>query len=377
MRDQRVTIYPKPGPVGPQGGAGPQGPPGEVTNAQLTAALSAYLPLAGGVLTGLLSFSGTNHAGVRLNNLTTAQRNAIGSPAAGSIVWNTTDNRVQVHNGTGWTNGFARIDGDTFTGNVGSNGTIQSNASTGFAVGAVANLRRISYSSSPFTRFVFLSDSNSTDRIAVDGLSVGGGLVNVQPPASGIQSIGPNLIFNTYVSDTNFERGFARWASNIFQIGTEKGSLGGAARALALQTDGVTRLTIGAAGTVSTDERWAIREVRVSGGAGLAFDNVTPAVLTGAAPWIMYTANGALLRTRDQVNGRDHIQLTAGASAAAATTRFASAVIADADLTITPSTSRTLSTNGQFTVEMTSNIAGNLVYRGSDGVTRRMALTFS
>lgn len=47
------------------------------------------------------------------------------------------------------------------------------------------------------------------------------------------------------------------------------------------------------------------------------------------------------------------------------------------DLTLSPSSSRTLATNGQFSIEMTSNTAGNLVYRGSDGTTRRMALTFS
>ncbi len=47
------------------------------------------------------------------------------------------------------------------------------------------------------------------------------------------------------------------------------------------------------------------------------------------------------------------------------------------DVLFAPSSSRTLSTNGQFTIEMTSNTAGNLVYRGSDGTTRRMALTFS
>lgn len=51
-------------------------------------------------------------------------------------------------------------------------------------------------------------------------------------------------------------------------------------------------------------------------------------------------------------------------------------VFASADFTLTPSSSRTLTTNGQFTIEMTSNTAGNLVYRGSDGTTRRMALTF-
>lgn len=44
---------------------------------------------------------------------------------------------------------------------------------------------------------------------------------------------------------------------------------------------------------------------------------------------------------------------------------------------VPPTSTITLATNGQFSIEMTSNTAGNLVYRGSDGTTRRMALTFS
>jgi hypothetical protein len=53
-------------------------------------------------------------------------------------------------------------------------------------------------------------------------------------------------IYNTFTSATNHERGFLKWSSNVFQIGTEKGSGGGTARALEFQTDGVTRMTIGA-----------------------------------------------------------------------------------------------------------------------------------
>lgn len=45
-------------------------------------------------------------------------------------------------------------------------------------------------------------------------------------------------------------------------------------------------------------------------------------------------------------------------------------------ITNVPPASVTLATNGQFSIEMTSNTAGNLVYRGSDGTTRRAALTF-
>jgi hypothetical protein len=50
-------------------------------------------------------------------------------------------------------------------------------------------------------------------------------------------------IYNTFTDATNHERGFLRWSSNVFQIGTEKGSGGGTARALEFQTDGVTRLS--------------------------------------------------------------------------------------------------------------------------------------
>jgi len=52
------------------------------------------------------------------------------------------------------------------------------------------------------------------------------------------------LIENTWTSATNRETGFARWVSNSFCVGTEKGTLGGTAQRMELQTDGVTRLRI-------------------------------------------------------------------------------------------------------------------------------------
>jgi hypothetical protein len=58
-------------------------------------------------------------------------------------------------------------------------------------------------------------------------------------------------IYNTFTSSTSHERGFLRWSSNVFQIGTEKGSGGGTARALEFQTDGTTRLTIATNGQVT------------------------------------------------------------------------------------------------------------------------------
>lgn len=57
-------------------------------------------------------------------------------------------------------------------------------------------------------------------------------------------------LFNTFTSDTNFERGKLEWLSNVFRIGTEKGSAGGTARPMELQTDGTTRLALDTVGSV-------------------------------------------------------------------------------------------------------------------------------
>jgi hypothetical protein len=57
-------------------------------------------------------------------------------------------------------------------------------------------------------------------------------------------------IYNTFTSATNFERAKIEWASNILRIGTEKGSAGGTARDMELQTDGTTRITVKADGAI-------------------------------------------------------------------------------------------------------------------------------
>jgi hypothetical protein len=57
-------------------------------------------------------------------------------------------------------------------------------------------------------------------------------------------------IYNTFTDANNHERGFLRWSSNVFQIGTEKGSGGGTARDLDFQSDGSTRMRIPVSGTI-------------------------------------------------------------------------------------------------------------------------------
>jgi hypothetical protein len=79
-------------------------------------AISSGATLAANTFTGLQQFSGTTHAGIRLNNLTTAERDALTGAAAGMAIWNTTDGRLQLHNGSSWTSGMVRLSGDTMTG---------------------------------------------------------------------------------------------------------------------------------------------------------------------------------------------------------------------------------------------------------------------
>lgn len=74
--------------------------------------------LTGNTFTGLIQFSGTTHGGIRLNNLTTTQRDAISSPTAGQLIWNTTTSRANIYDGAAWSTGWARLAGDTFTGAV-------------------------------------------------------------------------------------------------------------------------------------------------------------------------------------------------------------------------------------------------------------------
>jgi hypothetical protein len=126
MHPPSLEITPPPG-GGSASFGSLSGNPGD--NAALAAALGAKLNLTGGTLTGLINFSGTTHAGVRLNNLTTTERNAIVSPQAGMTLWNTTTSRLNVHNGSAWTDGFVRLAGDTMTGPLGvAMGTIAGSA---------------------------------------------------------------------------------------------------------------------------------------------------------------------------------------------------------------------------------------------------------
>ena len=57
-------------------------------------------------------------------------------------------------------------------------------------------------------------------------------------------------VYNTYTSGTNYELGKLEWNSNVFRIGTEKGSGGGTARTVEVHTDSIARLALDTTGSV-------------------------------------------------------------------------------------------------------------------------------
>ena len=80
--------------------------------------------------------------------------------------------------------------------------------------------------------------------------------------------------------------------------------------------------------------------------------------------WRVRASNGAFWHEFGDKDGYAYVKIyTVGLKAGA--------------LIVRPPSSLTLDGNGELSFEMTSNTTGNVVYRGSDGVTRRSALTFN
>jgi hypothetical protein len=73
-------------------------------------------------------------------------------------------------------------------------------------------------------------------------------------------------IYNTWTNSTDdFERGQIGWSTNTLIVGTEKGSAGGTARPLHLQTDGTTRVAVTTDGKVGIGLTEPTEELEVSG----------------------------------------------------------------------------------------------------------------
>jgi hypothetical protein len=110
-------------------------------------------------------------------------------------------------------------------------------------------------------------------------------------------------IYESFTDASNYTRGKLEWSSNVFRIGTEKAGTG-SARALELQTDGTTRLTIGATGAITATGRLTALDFLTtsdgrgfevwqspSGPAGIHFGMSVPGTSSGSDMWFSTTSN--------------------------------------------------------------------------------------
>lgn len=107
-------------------------------------------------------------------------------------------------------------------------------------------------------------------------------------------------VYNTYSSTTNYERAKLEWSSNALKVGTEKGSGGGTARSMSLQTDATDRLTITAVGTAVINTGFTVATLPgtpTTGEIARVTDASAPAVgstvVGGGAAFALVVYNGA------------------------------------------------------------------------------------
>jgi hypothetical protein len=129
------------------------------------------------------------------------------------------------------------------------------------------------------------SDSNLRMRSNTGQISLGGsndvllfrGAANVLELRSGTNPQTFRL-YNTYTSASNHERGFMRWSSNVLQIGTEKGSVGGSARPIGINVGSIEAIAIAINGEVTVRSRIYIstgsKDVAYTGLGSHAFSSV-------------------------------------------------------------------------------------------------------
>jgi hypothetical protein len=106
------------------------------------------------------------------------------------------------------------------------------------------------------------------------------------------------LVANTYTSANSYEAAGFRWVTNVAQIGTEKGSGGGTARALAIVTDGTPRINVGAAGEIGLYGVTAVARATTAGAAATFVAN-TSGIANDTATWGGYTIGQVVTALRN------------------------------------------------------------------------------
>jgi len=226
------------------------------------ASSDSFASLGSNTLTGLLSFSGTTHAGIRMNNLTTAQKNAL-TPAAGMVVFDTDLSRFQSYSGAAWVS-HVRLTGDTMTGALAIN---QSAADTGI-------LSSTGYS---------LTGSNSTNMLDLAGTW------NTSGTPTALKIAITNTASNASSSLINLLSGSTGTTSVFKVLATGSVSLGSSTVLTPLTITGLNG-NLSLSFTGSSDVIWNRSSVLpINGFLRFGFSGTTDPILTGTASTLTLT----------------------------------------------------------------------------------------
>lgn len=191
-------------------------PAGYITSAALSpyltsaTAASTYVELAGDTMTGLLQFSGTTHAGIRLNNLTTAQRVAL-TPSSGMLILDTDLDEFCHYNGAGWEYDLNKSVASNVTTNVTGAANI-----TGLSFAVEANSTflvdcyyYVSCSGTGGIRFTQTTPAGATMDITYDGIA-GTAISSVKIRSAASGSLTATAINSAAIVSAVIVRGFVR-----------------------------------------------------------------------------------------------------------------------------------------------------------------------
>jgi hypothetical protein len=159
----------------------------------------------------------------------------------GSVLTPLTWSLAPATQGNGEINILARSDSNTTGLNISHPGQ-----SLGFFINSTVSRYRFNVSALSMQSTIALRWATGTDHNVFD-LALARDAANTLAQRNGANAQ-TFRIYNTFTDASNHERGKIEWSSNVLRIGTEKAG-SGTARALELQTDGTTRLTISASGT--------------------------------------------------------------------------------------------------------------------------------
>lgn len=354
-------------------------------------------------LTGVLSFSGTGHAGLQVNSLTSTQITALGSIGNGFLPYDSTSHRLRVRANGAWRDVIDSVGGAMQFAEIAGTTALYSNQIRAMN-GNILTLGSSAADSNDNIANLFL---RSSARVTF-------GDVGVSRSVAGMLEVNSNTAnqhrdlrlrkleaYGTYTDESNYVRGALSANATSVTLAAETAGTGAdnvdvnitpAGTGLTILSSGLrgpTNFDFHNGGTLTGVFRFRDASNNTRAQLDLAsgsFSNIAGLAHLNSSRGFNFTGysvdaiRGDLVAWRATSFGAFDTGIGAPSPGLVEFNNGTAGTYRDAimrNITLATSGSLTLAANNQGTIEFTSNTAGNIVYRGSDGTTRRFAFTLS